>query len=423
MALTFFDVGSSRISRWMVRYAAAVLVATAAFFLTRDIGPLFERAQFFLALSGVIVTVWYCGRGPAFTAIGLFVLGYWFLIVPPAYSLNIIDAFEVLPLLLFVGMGVLIALLVDSHQRRRRELMWKNDQLEREGEKRNRDQVEIQRLNAELEQRVCDRTKLLEEANETLGRQADSFLQTNIELERFAYACSHDLQEPLRTVSSYVRLIAKRYRGRLDSDADEFIRFAADGADRMQYLIRQLLVYSRQWAEDQDIQTVNSEEIFCNVLEDLQVLIADTHASVTHDPLPLIAAHSIQLKQLFQNLIENALKFCRTQTPRVHVAAVREDAYWVFFVCDNGIGIEPADANKIFTVFQRLHGPEEFPGAGIGLATCKRIVENLGGRIWVQSELGRGSTFFFALPLTQALGNPSTRCESLNSSGGQLPGH
>jgi PAS domain S-box-containing protein len=232
--------------------------------------------------------------------------------------------------------------------------------------------------------------------------------RSNRELEQFAYVASHDLQEPLRMVSSYVQLIAKRYAGKLDTDADEFIGFAVDGADRMHRMINDLLQYSRVNTRAKPFEPTDTEAVVNDALVNLQVAIEDTHAVITHDPLPTVLGDGSLLAQVFQNLIGNALKFRGDETPRVHISARRlptlqagEDRGWVFSVRDHGIGIDPQYFDRIFRIFQRLHTRAEYSGTGIGLAICKKIVERHGGSIWVESEPGKGSTFYFTIPATR----------------------
>jgi PAS domain S-box-containing protein len=222
--------------------------------------------------------------------------------------------------------------------------------------------------------------------------------RSNEELGQFAYVASHDLQEPLRMVASYTQLLSKRYKGKLDSDADEFIAFAVDGAERMQLLIRDLLAYSRVATKGNELLHTSSEGAFQRALVNLRGAISDSGALVTHDPLPTVLADDMQLTQLFQNLVGNAIKYKRPGIVLVHISAAKNDGgEWVFSVQDNGLGIDPQYFEKIFVIFQRLHKRDEFAGTGIGLAICKKIVERHGGRIWVESQPGLGSTFRFIL--------------------------
>ncbi|MDT7042505.1 PAS domain S-box protein [Candidatus Nitronereus thalassa] len=230
-----------------------------------------------------------------------------------------------------------------------------------------------------------------------LAKKTADLARSNDELQQFAYVASHDLQEPLRMVASYTQLLRKRYKGKLDDDADEFIEFAVDGANRMQHLIRDLLEYSRVGAETKPFEKTDCELVFQNVIKNLTASVQEHHADITHDALPCIQANPTLLTQVFQNLIGNALKFKGSAAPKIHVGAKALVDGWEFSVSDNGIGIPQEQLGRIFLIFQRLHSREEYPGTGIGLATCKRIVDKHGGTIWVESEQGRGSTFYFTI--------------------------
>jgi len=270
--------------------------------------------------------------------------------------------------------------------------------IRREVAARMRSEHEIRELNMSLEQRVRDRSAELEGFRAALERKAQELARSNADLEQFAYVASHDLQEPLRTVASFAQLLQKRYRGKLDASADDFIHYIVDGATRMQGLIIDLLAYSRVGRSGKEFVPTNCTAVFDQAVTNLQVAVAECGAVVTHDPLPTVQTDGTQLVQLFQNLIGNSIKFRDTQTPRVHVAAERKASEWVFSVKDNGKGIDPQYAGRIFEVFQRLHTRTEYPGSGIGLSISKKIVERHGGRIWVESQLNQGATFFFTLP-------------------------
>ena len=221
--------------------------------------------------------------------------------------------------------------------------------------------------------------------------------RSNAELEKFAYIASHDLQEPLRMVANYTQLLQRRYKGRLDSDADEFIEYAVDGATRMRTLINELLAYSRVGTQGAPIVPTDLEPVLVTVLKTLEQTLSESGAVVTHDPMPTVRCDGLQIGRVFQNLIANAAKFHGEESPRIHVGAARSGGDWVFSVKDNGIGIEPVYFDRIFVIFQRLESRADYEGTGMGLAICKRIVERHGGRIWVESQRGAGSTFYFAL--------------------------
>jgi PAS domain S-box-containing protein len=236
-------------------------------------------------------------------------------------------------------------------------------------------------------------------AEDQLVRTVGELKRSNEELQQFAYVASHDLQEPLRMVASYTQLLAKRYKGRLDSDADEFIAYAVDGCNRMQGLIQDLLAYSRAGTNGKALCEVSGEDALQGALTNLRITMVQSGAVVTHDPLPVVRTDATQLTQVFQNLVGNAIKYRSAEVPRVHVSATKKGGNeWIFSVRDNGLGIAPQYFERIFILFQRLHGRNEFEGTGIGLAICKKVVERLGGSIWVESQLDKGSTFYFALP-------------------------
>jgi PAS domain S-box-containing protein len=254
-------------------------------------------------------------------------------------------------------------------------------------------------------------------AEEALAQSAQELARSNRELEQFAYIASHDLQEPLRMIASYLQLLDRRYKEKLDPDGREFLGFAVDGAKRLQSLIHDLLLYSRVGRQSEAVAWINSEEVLLKALENLKFAIEESGARVTHGPLPRIMADPTEMTQLFQNLIGNAIKFRGEAAPEIHIAAelrktpghapkehqaaspVTRSPHeeWLFSVADNGIGIENEYFERIFVIFQRLHTRDEFPGTGIGLALCKRIVERHGGGIWVKSQPGKGSMFWFTI--------------------------
>ncbi len=251
---------------------------------------------------------------------------------------------------------------------------------------------EIRELNTKLEQRVAERTQKLRESNEALR-------QSNDDLNQFAYAASHDLQEPLRMVALYTQMLQRKYEKYLDDEeAARYISFILNGTQRMEMLLKDLLAYSQAGSPGEELPcSVNCETVIQRVLLNLQAAIEQNQASVTWEALPVIEAHEIRMIQLFQNLVGNGIKYRRRETPRIRVSAEQLRDEWLFAVEDNGIGIRPEYAQQIFGIFKRLHG-QTYPGTGIGLAICQRIVERYGGRIWAESTPGQGSRFCFTLP-------------------------
>jgi light-regulated signal transduction histidine kinase (bacteriophytochrome) len=271
----------------------------------------------------------------------------------------------------------------------------------------------LRRSHEELELRVKERTAELNDSNRQLTLEIDvrkqvegkltramaELARSNTELEQFAYITSHDLQEPLRMVSSFVQLLAQRYKGKLDQDADDFINYAVDGVTRMQGLIKDILAYSRVGSRGKEFKSISSEVVLDHALSNLKTGIEQSGAVVTRDPLPVVTADNSQLVQLFQNLIGNAIKFHKDGAPRIHVSAHQQGNEWIFSVPDTGIVIAPEYFARIFLIFQRLHDRNQYPGTGIGLAICKKVVERHDGRIWAESEPDTGSTFYFTLPV------------------------
>ena len=243
-------------------------------------------------------------------------------------------------------------------------------------------------------------------AEAQLLQSMEELKRSNEELAQFANIASHDLQEPLRMVSMFAQLLAERYKGHLDGDADAFLGFLVEGAHRMRALIDGLLTFSRVQSAARELRPTDSEEILRRALADLTVTVDESKAEVTHEPLPTVMADGSQMEQLFQNIVGNAIKFAGDSPPRIHISADHIGAQWIFSVRDHGIGIDPRYHDRIFGIFQRLHARDAYPGTGIGLSICKRIVERHGGRIWVESAEGQGATFYFSVPAVPASLDP-----------------
>lgn len=237
---------------------------------------------------------------------------------------------------------------------------------------------------------------------QTIREKVIELQRSNEDLQQFAYVCSHDLQEPLRVIANYTQLLAKRYQGSLDDKGNQFIGFIVDATKRMQGLINDLLLYSRVQTRQQEFQDTNCEDAISAALSNLKMAIQESNAYVEYGKMPTIKGDVLQLTQLFQNLIGNAIKFRSEERPHVQIAAQNESGRWRFSVRDNGLGLDMKYADRIFVIFQRLHSKEAYPGSGIGLAICKKIVERHGGSIWAESEPGKGTTFVFELPQTSS---------------------
>lgn len=249
---------------------------------------------------------------------------------------------------------------------------------------RKKTETELQEYKEKLEEKVKERTKELERFNK--------------ELEHFAYIASHDLREPLRMITSFLQLLEKRYKDQLDDDANEFIEFAVDGAKRLDNMINDLLHYSKVTGQKGTLKQVECGEVLDKAIQNLKIPIEENNAIITHDPLYIINCDEELMIILFQNLISNAIKYHSEEPPKIHISVEKQKDQYLFSVKDNGIGMDPKHLDRIFTIFQRLHGHEEYDGTGIGLAIAQRIVHQHGGEIWAESKLGKGSTFYFTIP-------------------------
>jgi light-regulated signal transduction histidine kinase (bacteriophytochrome) len=276
-------------------------------------------------------------------------------------------------------------------------------QIERRDSELKAAQGELEKRVVELQHEVAERRR----AEDSLASKTVELQRSNAELEQFAYVASHDLQEPLRMITGYTQLLAKRYRAKLDDTAGEYIGFAVDGAKRMQGLITDLLTYSRVGTKGKPFALADCELILDTTLKGLMTTIDECGARISHDPLPVIWGDAGQIGQLFQNLIGNGIKYRNSKAPDIHVSCERDGEKWIFSVRDNGIGIEPRHTERVFVIFQRLHTREEYPGTGIGLAVCKKIVERHGGRIWLKSQPGQGAIFYFTIPVGEQLSPPA----------------
>jgi signal transduction histidine kinase len=290
-------------------------------------------------------------------------------------------------------------------RRMQEHLQAQNEQLEQEIRIRQQTETQLERsqqllqqTNQELEQRIAERTAELVYTNKQLEKMNAELVCSNQELEKFAYVVSHDLQAPLRSIKMFAELLAQEYKDKLNSQADEYLDYITDSAERMQTLIKDLLAYCRAGKNEQTWISVDLKDVINNVLRDLEASIQESKARIKIERLPTVQANPREINQLFQNLIGNGIKFRGKDTPRIEINAQSQQQQWLISVKDNGIGIESQYQDKIFQIFQRLHSLEEYPGTGVGLAICQKIVERHGGSIWVESQPNRGSTFYFTLP-------------------------
>ena len=285
--------------------------------------------------------------------------------------------------------------MLDKEQELTEQLQSSNEELKAIAEELQSSNEELRITGMELQSKNVE----LRESEDKLKELVNKLKISNRELEQFAYVSSHDLQEPIRMITSFTQLLERRYKGKLDADADDYIDFIVEGAHRMKYLIDDLLAFSRVSSDTKEFENVDLENVLDNVLSNLSVSIEENDAVITHDLLPTIVADSTQIMQVFQNLIANAIKFHGSNPPKINISAQKNSEEWRFSVSDNGIGIEPEYQKKIFEVFKRLHTRDEYPGSGVGLSISQKIVRRHCGNIWVESEPGKGSTFYFTIPL------------------------
>jgi light-regulated signal transduction histidine kinase (bacteriophytochrome) len=272
-----------------------------------------------------------------------------------------------------------------------------NEMRKRKEEELHQSEEVLRVLNSTLEARVAERTAAVEERSRQLA-------SSNEELEQFVYASSHDLQEPLRTMTNFLQMLELHNRGAFDEESREYIDFALQSASGMRDLINGLLQYSRVASKERDFQTVDCNSLVNQVIGQLNAAITESGAKVEFHGLPEIYGEPLLLGQVFQNLLGNALKFKKDNSPEVKIGAEKRDGEWMFWIRDNGIGMEPRYFDQIFRIFKRLHTRDEYPGAGLGLAVCKKTVELHGGKIWCESELGKGSCFYFTIPIPKESG-------------------
>jgi light-regulated signal transduction histidine kinase (bacteriophytochrome) len=293
-------------------------------------------------------------------------------------------------------------------EKRADELILANKELVFQNEEKEKRAVELITANKELVFQNSEKEKRADELitankelayqNEEKEKRAAELIIANKELEQFAYVASHDLQEPLRMVASYTQLLERRYKDKLDQDANDFIQYAVDGANRMQKLINDLLDYSRTTSRGKDFTKVDISQVLGQTISNLQQLIIENNALITNEDLPELKADESQIIRVFQNLIENAIKFKKkSEMPKIHISCKEKNEFYEFAVRDNGIGIDMQFHDRVFTIFQRLHSKEEYPGTGIGLSICKRIIERHEGKIWFESKENEGTTFYFTL--------------------------
>jgi signal transduction histidine kinase len=360
------------VSQYGLAFAAAAFMTAFAVVLPRLFDTKASPFVIFAYVIAVLVSGWWGGYGPGLLAALLMNF------VSPYFLTSSWDPrrVEIIRLTMTIGLSLFVSYIAS---------------------RRDHDEAMLRASNEELERRVQERTAELRLSNQRLQ-------QTNEELERFAYIASHDLQEPLRTMSIYAQMLSRQYNGKLGEEADQMLDFIRGGSARMQELVGAIMEFSRSPAHSSEFGDVDVSSVLAVAKANLSSVIDEQQASIVAEELPVVYCDPTHLARVFQNLISNALRFRSTVPPTIKIAAVRDANVWRFSVADNGIGIDPQYKERIFHLFARLHAWTKIPGAGIGLAVCKRIIEHHGGTIWVESEAGRGSTFYFTLPATEVTG-------------------
>jgi signal transduction histidine kinase len=403
MNVASISLGHSAAARYGVAVGCVGFSLLARVVLDPILG---DQAPFVTFFAGIAAAAWLGGLGPALLSMALGFVAAELFCVHHSHGRWMASPLDFVMAGSYFLVASTIVIVSDAMYKARATALARQIELETEIGARIKAEVAVRLTRDELDLQVKRPAAELQQAVESLERERKSLFRKSAELERsnaelqqFAYVASHDLQEPLRMVANFTGLLAERYGAQLDDDAREFMAYAVGGALRMQALIQGLLAYSRVGANrDSNLKPVNCNELLGRAVANLYTAIHDSGALVTHDELPEVLMDPAELVQVFQNLIGNALKFKGANFPLIHVSAVQQASEWVFSVRDNGIGIEPQYAERIFVIFQRLHRPEDYPGTGIGLTICKKVVEREGGRIWLESKPGRGATFFFSIP-------------------------
>jgi signal transduction histidine kinase len=368
----------------LYRYGLGFLVTCSFLLFAKTLYLLISYNPLVIVITAIIVVSWLFGRGPGVASAVIAAFG-----ARPLFFPNVpyrFDGGDLGRLALYLLLTGLISYLVGARRKAEAGLL---------------------AANAALDRRVQERTAELEAVNEDLRRSNEALRRANIDLEQFAYSASHDLQEPLRNMAIYAQLLNRRYAHVLDERGREFLKIVSDGAQRMGLLITDLLVYTQTGRSGTGTaEMIDANAVLEKVLVDLSSAVREAGANIVNQGLPRLQMEEVHLQQLFQNIIGNALKYRSEQAPLIHISSEQIDGYWRFSLKDNGIGINPDYKETIFGIFKRLHSNGDYAGTGIGLAICQRLVERYDGRIWVESEAGKGATFFFTVKGDGAQGSP-----------------